>query len=311
MSDNRVLDAVMGLCTGDALGVPAEFRTRDALAADPVKGMTGGGSHKQLPGTWSDDSSLTFCLMDSLLAGYDIEDIGMKFQMWLYGGLWTPGGRAFDAGITTRTAVERLKAGVSALRSGLDGVDSNGNGSLMRVLPLVFVLKNSGDSEKTGMIHEVSGITHAHIRSKIGCALYVQCGINILNGMDLKSAFTEAGRYIDSFYEGIGYRNELAHYGGVISGAISGERAISVKSDGYVVHTLEAACWCLLNSSSYRETVLAAVNLGYDADTTAAVAGGLAGLYYGIEDIPPEWIDALARRDDIADLCMRFNHVYG
>ncbi len=311
MSDNRVLDAVMGLCVGDALGVPVEFSTREEMARNPVKGMKGGGTHGQPAGTWSDDTSLTLCLMDSLLTGYDIEDIGMKFQMWLFGNLWTPYGKVYDAGITTRRAIERLRAGVSALHSGFDDESNNGNGSLMRILPLVFSLKNMPEDERFRITGEVSGITHSHVRSKIACSFYVESGINILAGMDLKNALVEAGRLVDSVYENMGFRNEVKYFSGVISNAAAGERLSSLKSDGYVVHTLESAVWCLLNSSSYTGTVLNAVNLGYDTDTTAAVAGGLAGLYYGIENIPGEWISVMARRDDIEDLCERFNHVYG
>lgn len=311
MSDNRVLDAVMGLCVGDALGVPVEFRTREDLLRKPVKGMLSGGVHGQPAGTWSDDSSLVFCLMDSLLTGYDIEDIGLKFQMWLFGNLWTPHGEVFDAGITTRRAIEKLKAGMSAMHSGPDDESNNGNGSLMRVLPLIFFLKKQTEEEKFRITEEVSGITHGHVRAKIACAFYVQSGINILAGMDLRTAFTEAGKLVDSFYENRGFRTEVKYFRNVLSSAAAGERINSLKSDGYVVHTLEAAVWCILNSSSYPETVLSAVNLGYDTDTTAAVAGGLAGLYYGIEDIPDEWIDAIARRGDVVDLCVRFNHLYG
>ncbi len=311
MSDNRVLDAVMGFCVGDALGVPVEFRTREELAGNPVKGMLSGGAHGQPAGTWSDDSSLTLCLMDSLLAGYDVEDIGLKFQMWFYGNLWTPHGEVFDAGITTRYAIEKLRAGMSALNSGPDDENSNGNGSLMRVLPLVFFLKNYPDNDKFRITEEVSGITHGHLRSKIACSFYVQSGINILEGLDPENAFKAAGSLISKVYGDMGCGNELKLFSRVFSSSLKGESANTLKSDGYVLHTLESAVWSMLNSSSYREAVLSAVNLGYDTDTTAAVTGGLAGLYYGIENIPDEWINAIAGRDDIFDLCSRFEHLYG
>jgi len=311
MSDNRVLDAVMGLCAGDALGVPVEFMKREDLSLNPVKGMLSGGVHGQPAGTWSDDSSLTFCLMDSLLAGYDIEDVGLKFQMWLYGNLWTPFGKVFDAGITTRRAIEKLKSGMSALHSGPDDESNNGNGALMRILPLVFFLRDYPGEEKFRITDEVSGITHGHIRSKIACAFYVQWGISILEGMEPADAIEKAGALTELHYKKMGYGNELKYFSRLFSLSVKNRSINDLKSDGYVLHTLESAIWCLLNSSSYSDAVLSAVNLGYDTDTTAAVTGGLAGLFYGIENIPDEWINVIVKKYEIADLCERFNRLYG
>ena len=139
MTSNKVLDGLFGLCIGDALGVPVEFTSRDDLKEHPVADMIGYGMYNQPPGTWSDDSSLAFCLAESLCNGYDLNDIASKFVAWYYDNHWTPHGEVFDVGNATSEAIERLKIGVAPQKAGSCSEYSNGNGSLMRILPLVFV----------------------------------------------------------------------------------------------------------------------------------------------------------------------------
>ncbi|MFF2532480.1 ADP-ribosylglycohydrolase family protein [Brevibacillus sp. NPDC058079] len=141
--------------------------------------MTGFGTHNQPVGTWSDDSSMTFCLVENLIAGYDIEDLKKLFCNWYYYGHRTHNHNLpFDIGQSTFKALSNIKAGVSKSESGLSSENSNGNGSLMRVLPLAFYLRDAEDESKFTMVEEVSGITHAHMRSKIAFALYVEIAIH-------------------------------------------------------------------------------------------------------------------------------------
>lgn len=308
---NSVLDGLFGLCVGDALGVPVEFQSRDQLKHHPVSDMIGYGTHHQPPGTWSDDSSLTFCLAESLCGGFDLHDIANKFCCWLDDAYWTPYGNVFDVGIATREAIFRLKHGTELIEA--DGIDeySNGNGSLMRILPLAYYVQNADSLEqKFSCIHDVSALTHAHPRSQMACGMYVQTALHLLRGASPRMAYEAMKRDILTYYDSKPYLQELPHFSAILKDNIAEYQEAEIQSSGYVVHTLEASLWCLLNYSSYAETVLAAVNLGEDTDTTGAVVGGLAGIYYGSDQIPATWIDRLARKDDIADLAHRLYMKY-
>ncbi len=303
-TQDKVLAGLMGACVGDALGVPVEFRSRADLQEQPVKDMIGYGTYNQPPGTWSDDSSLTLCLVDSLCNGYNLNDIGKKFVQWYHENLWTPHGNVFDAGITTRKAIRRLYTGeVPAQEAGEKDEHSNGNGSLMRILPLAFYLEQIETEDIFNIVADVSSITHGHIRSVISCCAYIEMAVSLLKGQSLKTAYTNMRRTIMECYQNC---EELRYLHNVIVKDISEFSRDKIRSSGYVVHTLEAALWCLLTSKSYSETVLKAVNLGEDTDTTGIVAGGLAGIYYGYKNIPQEWIEQIARKDDIIELTDRF-----
>lgn len=278
-----------------------EFLPRKTLKREPVKDMMEYGTYFQKKGTWSDDSSMTFATMDSLINGYDIEDIGRKFCNWVYNKEYTPHGVVFDIGFTTRQSLKRINTGTSALYSGETEERSNGNGSLMRIIPLVFFLdKNNSDSFK--IIEEVSGITHAHIRSKIACNIYIHVAKNLLSGSSPLAAYKEMKAPIIEHYSKKGLQEELGHFKRILEGDVYKLKESDINSSGYVIDTLEASLWCLLKNKTYENTVLKAVNLGEDTDTTAAVVGGLAGLYYGVDSIPKEWIDVLAKKDEIYEL---------
>jgi len=312
MKGNKVLDGLFGVCVGDALGLPVQFAPRSERKKKPVADMTGYGVFNMPPGTWSDDSSLTFCLAESLCHGYDLDDIADQFQKWLYKGHWTPFGQAFDIGNSTGRSIRRLKNGVSSTNSGDSDEKSNGNGSLMRILPLVYFLEDAELDERFTITHKVSSITHAHPRSKIACGIYVAMAINILKGESLSSSYTNIKKTVKDYYTSDPYKAELNHFQRILNGDISLLAEAEIGSSGYVVHTLEASIWCLLNFETYRDTVLAAVNLGEDTDTTAAVAGGLAGIYYGFDGIPKEWVDVITKKEKIIDLANRLhNQIYG
>jgi ADP-ribosyl-[dinitrogen reductase] hydrolase len=308
--------ALLGLAVGDALGVPVEFIGREARRRDPVVSMRGYGTHHQPPGTWSDDSSLTFCLAETLATvGYDLIDAGKRFVQWQDEAYWTAHGRVFDIGIATAEALQRLRRGVVPQRAGGTDEYSNGNGSLMRIIPLVFAIKGWSIAERFRAVREVSSITHGHIRSAIACFIYLEVARYLVRGLNKQEAYTTMQVEVKDFFKtaGIGSELELRQfhrilenpYGDYTIQPLTAHQDVEIKSSGYVVHTLEAALWCLLTHDTYAATVLAAVNLGDDTDTTGAVAGGLAGLAYGEADIPAEWLGVLARRADIEALAAR------
>lgn len=263
---DRMRSCIYGLAVGDALGVPYEFSVRGTFKCT---GMVGNGTHRQPAGTWSDDTSMALCICASIkrLGIIDTADIAYRFRQWLEHGDYTCDGRAFDVGVTCERAIS---TGVPAKSYG-----DCGNGSLMRTAPLAML--DDFDAYKT---REVSAITHAHPVAKWSCAALCDMLQTIRN------SGTPAKHVLWRRY-----------------GNIAARPAEAVKSDSYCEHTLEAALWCFLNTGSYAGCVLKAVNLGGDTDTTAAVAGALAGVYYGFGAIPSKWVGRL-RGKAVIDQCI-------
>ena len=305
MKSLKVLSGLMGVCVGDALGVPVEFSSRQERLKNPVTMMNGYGTHRQPPGTWSDDSSLTFCLADSLCQGYNLKAIADAFCRWRYQAEWTAYGEVFDIGGTTNAAIQNLQNQVNPVEAGETSERSNGNGSLMRILPMVYLSSSVSFYQLIQWVHECSCLTHAHVRSQMACGIYISIALQLLQGLDLKSAYLQGIEIIKPIYYSPLLTQDISRFERILNGKIEQLSLDAVKSSGYVIHTLEAALWCLLTTSSYSEAVLKAVNLGEDTDTTGAVTGGLAGLYYGFENIPGEWVEQIARKDDIIDLARR------
>ena len=302
----RLQGAVWGHAVGDALGVPVEFTSRHVLEKAPVVNMRGYGTHNQPPGTWSDDTSLMLCTLENLIEGGDLTSLAAKFIAWRDEAYWTPHGAVFDIGGATSQAISRLKQGVEPLQAGGINERSNGNGSLMRILPVAF-LPGLTDDQAADMAHDLSALTHRHPRSRMAGGLFILLARRLVDGQDTGSAYEESIRAGFDIYKGRpDFSTELFHFDRFLNGRLARLSEAEIRSTGYVVHTLEAAVWCLLNSRSFNETVLKAVNLGDDTDTTAAVAGGLAGAAGGIESIPVEWRELLAGGGDIESIISRW-----
>lgn len=305
--ENSVKAGIFGVCVGDALGVPVEFKSRETLKRFPVTDMQEFGSWNQPKGTWSDDSSLTLCLAESLTKSYDLGKIGESFVKWVKYGHWTAHGRLFDIGGTTRHSIARLIKGESARFSGNIFEEDNGNGSLMRILPLAFYLKDEEDIETLyRTVKEVSSITHGHFRSVFSCFVYVTFATELIKRKNKEEAYAYTKKRALEFAEDQGFNpKEIQLFNRILKNDISAYPEDEISSGGYVLHSLEASFWCFLNSETYSEAVLKAVNLGEDTDTTGAITGGLAGIYYGFENIPEEWVEVLARKEDIEKLCIK------
>lgn len=301
---HKLDSAVLGFIVGDALGVPVEFEYREDLKLNPVVDMREFGTYNQPRGTWSDDTTMTLCLMESLSTGeLNYEDICSKFLAWVKDGYMTPHGELFDIGFATRKAIQKFSEHTPPLKCGGTSELDNGNGSLMRILPLAFYTVNMSVSKRFEIVENVSALTHGHKRARIACVLYVQFICELLKGRSRKDALTQAIIHIQQHYR---EEAELEHYDRIISGKIIALKEDDIKSSGYVVATLEAVLWCFLTTDCYADCVLKAVNLGGDTDTIASIAGSLAGLYYGLDSIPKEWISTLAKLDMIHDVCDKF-----
>lgn len=314
---NTVKAGIFGVCIGDALGVPVEFRSREQLRRSPVTTMRAFGTHHQPIGTWSDDSSLTLCLADSLCKGYDLEDIALKFLQWYNEEVWTPHGRVFDIGIATSQAIHRISKGTSPTLCGGTSEFDNGNGSLMRILPLLFYIKDFPIEKRFDITKDVSRITHGHIRSALACFIYLEFALEILNKKEKWEAYKAMQKKVREFLDNnpICSQEEMDKFHRILELKV-GEYDLAplhtlkeeeISSSGYVLSSLEASMWCFLNTESYSEAVLKAVNLGEDTDTTGAITGGIAGIYYGFENIPEEWVEVLARKKDIEKLCEKLD----
>jgi ADP-ribosylglycohydrolase len=299
--------SLWGAVVGNALGVPVEFKSREFLRLYPVTDMLGYGTHEQPPGTWSEDSSLLICTVASLIQGFDPQDIGRRFVRWMTKGYWTPHGEAFDLGhIDIREALERIAEGVPAEMAGNDHENNNSNGSLMRILPVALAYHDRPIEKMLHYVHRASAITHAHPQSLMACGIYSLMVVALLRGMTPRAAYQLTIEKAVAEYRMPPYNREIIHFQRILSGEIPTLPETEIETRGYVVFTLEAALWCLLNCNTYREVVLKAVSLGDDTDTTACVAGGLAGICYGFKAVPPEWILRIPRRSEIMELFEEF-----
>lgn len=303
----RILGGIWGAIVGDALGVPVEFTSRDERQRAPVTDMRGYGTHHQPPGTWSDDSSLLLCTVEALCEQeYRPERLAALFLAWQDHGHWTAHGAVFDIGIATSSALSRVRNGIAPEDAGGASERENGNGSLMRILPVALRYADAPVEEMLFMAHRVSAITHRHPRSQMACGLYCCMAKGLLGGLAPPDAYrfmTEQGH---RYYNVAPFNREMPHFARILSGAMSNAVARDIASSGYVLHTLEASLWCLLTTTSYADAVLTAVNLGDDTDTTGCVLGGLAGLHYGMKAIPPTWRSSVARESEISSLLKRF-----
>jgi ADP-ribosylglycohydrolase len=252
MTAKQVEAALLGVAVGDALGVPVEFQPRGAFK---VTDMTGFGKHGQPAGTWSDDTSLTLCLADAMDDGYTggglLAKTAENFIKWFDGGEFTVRGDVFDIGASTSKAIRNLKKGARPTESGCGGASENGNGSLMRIAPLVFHVAGKPQEERYEITSGVSSITHAHAWSVAACFIYLEYALQLLAGKDKKAAYVELQKYFQDGRLNIG-DNALSKFTRITRSDISSLLESEIRSGGFVVDTLEAAFWCFLTTDDYR-----------------------------------------------------------
>jgi ADP-ribosylglycohydrolase/protein-tyrosine phosphatase len=305
----RLAGAIWGHLVGDAMGVPYEFRP-----AEEIRDVRWGerGTHGKPPGTWSDDGALMLALLDSLLpdpwadpprpGGFDTTDQAARFVRWAWEGAYTPSGEGrFDIGSTTSQALRRVREGAPAEEAGPADEQSQGNGSLMRILPIALVARDPVKlPELLDQAHRASRVTHGHVVPQAACALYVLLCRGLLRGeTDRAFALTEARSKLRGWYARMpGGEPYLAALD-----VIDGWAGRSGR--GYVVDSFWSAWDAFAGASSYRSTVERAVRYGRDTDTTACIAGAMAGIYWGLDGIPGEWLSAMRDRPQVARLVDR------
>ena len=308
---HNVKAALMGLAVGDALGVPVEFSSRNKMKKNPVTGMRGNGTWDQPIGTWSDDTSLTIAAMDSIarLKKIDKVDVMKNFVLWLRDNEFTANDDAFDCGNTTGAAIDNFMSGKSPENCGISHENSNGNGSLMRIFPAIFYAyeKAGTDEEALQIVHEFSALTHAHEISQMSCGIYYLIAAQILDGKKLKAAIHDGLKQAEEFYSNQQkFLNFVGNFNRLFKENFATLPEDEIRSSGYVLSTLEAVIWCSLNTDDYKTLMLTAVNLGGDTDTVGAIAGGIGGLAYGLQQIPEDWLKVLKRREYLENLAEKF-----
>ena len=307
----NIKDAVWGFVVGDALGVPYEFSTRNMMKENPAIDMVGFGTYNQPPGTWSDDSSMMLCVLENIINKGTKKDLAQLFLRWYKDDYMTPHGELFDIGITTSTALGNLMRGVKPSHSGLNDEMSAGNGSLMRCLPYAFVEDISKSIFDMTMDNR---ITHRHHLCTLCCIYYVKMLRALLDGKDKLEAIRIAAGYLhkgwritDAEDDHIDVKRKFEK---LFSPNYQQLQESAIQSSGYVISTLESVVWCFLNTENYKDAVLKAVNLGGDTDTIAALTGGLAGLYYGYDSIPEEWLNKIASPNIINNLIANIDSTF-
>lgn len=302
----KVKDGIIGHAIGDAMGVPVEFYKRDELSANPVTTMLGYGSHDVPAGSWSDDTSMEIATIASIInkKGLDYEDMMMNFYEWLKDGKFTPYGEVFDAGRTCIQAIINFSKGYEWWKCGLNDKMSNGNGSLMRMLPLAYYCyyKKASLEEIYEIVKNASSLTHAHEISILGCYIYVNYVLFLLDEEDKFTAYHKLKNIDYSKFT----NESLASYINILEKDISKFPITGISSSGYIIDTLEASLWTILNTTNFEESIIQAINLGEDTDTIGAITGSMSGIIYGYDTIPKSWLNKLAKRKDLENLCDEF-----
>ena len=315
--ENFWKNAIMGVVIGDALGCPVQYSNRETISQHPVTDMIGYGTFNLPAGSWTNASSLTLAILDSIRMTdkLDLNHIMDNFVSWMYDGDFTPFGHAFDIGRGTMQAIKAYKQHRNPHQCGSYDEQSN-NGSLMHIMPACIYCYEQGLSDQDAIreIHDVGSLTHAHIRSNIACGLYYFMVKAIISGkaFALKDRLQEGLDNGFSYYEkALSDYENLEHYHRLRNLSKFAEtRERDIRSSGYVVDTLEAAVWSLLVTDSFESALLKAVNLGDDSNTVGAVTGGLAGLGYSLSNlfgVKSKWIDAIQRKEWIEQLCDEVN----
>jgi ADP-ribosylglycohydrolase len=293
----RFRGAVVGLATGDAVGTTLEFKAPGTFR--PITDMTGGGPFSLAPGQWTDDTSMAMCLAESLVAcqGFDAADQMDRYLRWYHDGYWSSNGRCFDIGNTVLAALARYERTGDPF-SGATNPRSAGNGSLMRLAPVVLYHAHSG-AEAIDRAAESSRTTHGTAAAVDACRYMAALILGALTGESKEDLLAEGYWPLFSSDPGAELVPEIAE---IARGSFKRRQPPQIKGSGYVVRSLEAALWAFYYGDDFRSGCLMAANLGDDADTTAAIFGQLAGAYFGEEGIPLEWRQRLARYREIATI---------
>lgn len=302
----RYLDGLMGFAVGDAMGVPLKSKNRDELFKQPVTKMTGFGTNNVDEGTWSDNTSLVIATIDSIntKGTIDFMDIALKFTAFKNHAHYTPNNEVFSLGVTEAKAIDKFdEERINPTKCGLD--NANDNGALKRIIPIAYyaIERKLQDYEILELVKELSSITHTNEVSIMACYIYVRFIMFLLNGKDKFSAYSMT-KCVD--YSMFGEETQK-EFNRIINDDINKLKINDIDSSNYVVSTLEAVFWVILQTDSFNQAIIGAINLGDDTSTIGALTGAAAGIIYGYDYIPEEWINSLARKEYLLDIFEEFS----
>jgi ADP-ribosyl-[dinitrogen reductase] hydrolase len=291
-AQTRVRGALLGLAAGDAVGASVEFRRPGTFP--PVADMVGGGPFGLKPGQWTDDTSMALCLAESLIRKrkLDLRDQIERYVRWWRVGHLSSTGNCFDIGETTRAALSQFIVTNNPV-SGPTHARSAGNGSIMRLapVPLFFAHDPAEAIEASGVS---STTTHGAPVAIDACRLLGAIIVGIVLGDAKEEVLSPGYAPVSGYWQRLPLVPEIA---AISEGSFRTKERSHIRGSGYAAESLEAAIWAFASSDDFRTGCLLAVNLGDDADTTAAVYGQVAGAYYGEDGIPAEWRERLAMRE--------------
>lgn len=294
MTLDRAAGCLLGLACGDAVGAAVEFTPRGRFA--PLTGMVGGGAFRLLPGQWTDDTSMALCLADSLLAmdGFDPHDQMTRYRLWVETGHNSSRAKAFGLGKVVARALATFARTGKAYCGSTESRHS-GNGSLMRLAPVALFY---GNDLPQAIEHAAlsSRTTHASPECLQSCRYFAVLLVRALSGCSKEAIFQVDETF---FPEGLDHLRHIRNMD------FTRKSADEVSGSGFVIESMEAALWAFWHTESFEEAILAAANLGDDADTTAAICGQLAGAHYGLAAIPKDWLEKLYRRQEIEDIAIQ------
>lgn len=315
--ENKVLDCLLWLSVWDAFWVPYEFKEKEEIKNIISDKMIWYWTWNEPAWSWSDDSSLSFCLAESLIEWYDLQNIASKIIDWHEKAIWTETWRVFDIWFTTIKWISILQdifsnkdfEALYYLKNEASE-DSNWNGGLMRILPLLFTIRWGDINNQFKKIWEVSALTHWHIRSAISCLIYIKLAEYILNWYEKYKSYKKTQEDIKKFFINNNIEEkEIKIFSRVIYSDISKLDIDDIKSSWYVIDTLEASLYTFLNTESYKDSIIESVKLWWDTDTVASIVWWITWLYYWSQNIPKDRLDILKRKDDIIKLANEYNKI--
>jgi len=306
-------DILLGIATADALGAPIEFNMPNEINLQEVASnyanepnrLRGFGTWNKPVGTYTDDTAMSLCTAEFLVQGPPHTERLMELYVkWLHEGHWTADGEVFDVGATTQTAIDNFLRDKNSITSGPNDFNSNGNGALMRILPILCFAQHADSYTMYNIAQKVTICTHGHKIAIDASFLYLSFAQNLL-----KNRYDDKTKYLELMQDLVGI-NSIAHIFDKFWKDDFLRDQLDVDPNGFVIGSLEIALHSFITTNSYKDAVLKAISYGGDTDTNAAITGGLAAIYYGHESIPTEWIKELKRKDEIIALAQQLDLRY-